>query len=774
MSGRQRVTWQGDSKITTVPTNIKSTIRKHLYHVPFEKDRMRITGLCSSKRQTMFFPSQTKVINGDMHSLSEEMDRLTLGEYRHVNLQLLRDIVQSSVTPPPFENTFLLCCSSHSSQPHEGPVFALICDFFNVEQNHHQCRLCAIFLRVKGKDSFTYMKTVKFVHSFCNFEKLGEKPKGNRVFTRIMEEMGISTADIKMSAKESANKWNAYLAHNCKSVGHHVANTRGLCFGVNGHIVYHEVRLTQQKKGKLGGIIHHDTHQDKIVFLPALMDLRIKEVVDEYKKSISSLDNTPSRVFETYAEKVQFKLVFQLQHSSRVSCSLMEVDTKSNPKNERFLASVAINFSGEMVYADRYGEGISDVEGLRTIAMRVANKLYDCMTVSFIAQRLRNSSQQTKELLELMTSTDLLCDMEYVILATDVEQGNKPDQGHEIRLATRHELFTGLDHVCSHNLVRERQRKEEEMRESSVMRIDCNQPSLKRPHWMDQLGNVFEKDPLVTQKAMAAKGVAILHLLQYQGGATHKNSAKCFLFPVVGIPRLVDASTISPIQYSPPVSHGDTQVHNPKSPTGEVEPPVERSCRRDHWQHSTGSFSHTYIHGELCYFYHAEDTVPHLMCVFESSLGQNGPRKTNSASSFARGSLVQKLIDLTKFPSPIYTRAMAHMVLVSAVNHCIAKRNSSDADWLKTFKAKSTLHNNPANVMTESRLEPHPIRPYNEPSDFYRALFFDMYEEKNGSLLYEEYSIFSQCLKARGLNHMKSRHNMFTMLLTQAVPFSLT
>ena len=123
---------------------------------------------------------------------------------------------------------------------------------------------------------------------------------------------------------------------------------------------------------------------------------------------------------------------------------------------------------------------------------------------------------------------------------------------------------------------------------------------------------------------------------------------------------------------------------------------------------------------------------------------------TNAVSK-TPGSLIQELLKLSTTSDSVFTRAMAHRVLIGAVDTCS----------LINAQQKPHIHNTCW-------------------LNHYRAEFLDDHFLKNATLignpldqLYVDYSIFGQCLKDQTLGS-KIPTDMFALLVQQGLPFPNT
>jgi len=277
---------------------------------------------------------------------------------------------------------------------------------------------------------------------------------------------------------------------------------------------------------------------------------------------------------------------------------------------------------------------------------------------------------------------------------------------------------------------------ENEMLANSNIHVTCRPPAETRSYWKNNAAHIYDKDPDVTRKMMSVKGVAILHRFNRD-----KSSDRCIIFPTFGVPRMADISGIAPI----------VSTCIPRGPdTRATHPTIYHKC----WPDDTGHFSHSYIDGEMCNFHNMANDVgnPRLISVFESSKSKrNAPRQTRVDTTLKTSSgLIEQLLNLTQPPNTVYTQALAHMVVISALNNFIAIENK---------KTKRSL-----------------LKPlWKYPSDYYRLKFLCEYQRGpalTGSTLHEDYSMFKECLN---LQHRQMRNeDLFSLLITQAIPFPQT
>lgn len=576
--------------------------------------------------------------------------------------------------------------------------------------------------------------------------------------------------------------------------------------------------------------------RDEMVFEPCIVQMECSTIEEQHRTLLSQTVKTAGKnldvcnpnaqgklygpgqektgIREVYSLDCRFVMVFEIIHATRIVCSIYELGTVSSDTKmtlgrsggtghimREFVTSTSINFSGEIVYADVCAKDVFGVFGLRSIATRLGKTLkQNNITNEVIVQHLRVIPDGLRSLLSLMSTTDMLSDMHYVMNNSSDNNINTfcKLKASLQRVGGAHVNVTQLRHL-EHSHFQYHNTQHEKT-------VTCNKKNRNKTLPMDSVSRAtFLIDPLITQKMVSARGVAILRLLDAthridptRRGRMHTVNEKCMLFPKVGIPRLISVNTVSLLQ-QPQRSHEGAVFHEPldvhaiihqntnhpkKAENDAVE--LEKNRRKwqyritDHNSHTTkGCFSHTYVDGEVCLFQHKEATfyslcmenrrdhfkdtrvdIPettHLVAVFESPT--HAPRESLPFDTNVnqKGALVTNLLELAESNHPLYTRAMAHMVLISAYNDCVAK-NTAYCD-------RTT---------------------YTDPSNYYRTQFLQNRTASSsapyaasdrvecpGRGIYEEYSLFTQCLKNLTTGTIIP-HDMFSLLVAQGLPFPET
>ncbi|KAJ1463803.1 hypothetical protein T484DRAFT_3650094, partial [Baffinella frigidus] len=239
-----------------------------------------------------------------------------------------------------------------------------------------------------------------------------------------MSQLGIMASDTSMSNAQSIAKWEQYRQGKTKSVRQKPIDTRAISYGADGEITSLHVSFMQadvQSKKRKPAIVHPilktvgqtPPATNQMVFLPVYVHSITTELVAAHKMAISSTGAPRISNMFVHSTDNRFMMAVELVHATRLLCTIVEkaLPTEVKSSSKMFITSVSINFSAELVYAEASAEGISNVFGLRFIAMRIANSLKDNLTNEVIVQRLQSAPKKTHELLHLMSRTDLFTDM---------------------------------------------------------------------------------------------------------------------------------------------------------------------------------------------------------------------------------------------------------------------------------------------------------------------------------------------------------------------------
>jgi hypothetical protein len=451
--------------------------------------------------------------------------------------------------------------------------------------------------------------------------------------------------------------------------------------------------------------------------------------------------------YEIPMKNSSFSMSITIPHTTRVKCALTE---KLDTGHLAYVASSDVNFCNNMVYADMRAKGIENVFGVQRIALRIGNKLQDNLTPVLIARRLGVENNGNNKLLSLMSSSDLMTDLETIVLCHDI----KDPKLRTIATSTKKRLFRSIDVVrqaVSKQLVAKQDKVFQKCSAFTNTRVTASISS-ERPRWQDHHPALAASDFLLRQKMTSARGVAILnirnatmakleaeHQEQCQTPskssmvkleAEHRQAVEtCVLFSSSDVPRLI-------VRKQAPDTK-QTQRYTTSRPLSWTE---EESQTKSKFAYEYCKFS------KAVKFVQGSDTV----ALFEAIQSPPKNMYTNAVSK-TPGSLIQELLNLSNTSDSVFTRAMAHRVLIGAIDTCPL-------------------------INTQQTPQIHNTCWLNH----YRAEFLDDYISKNVNLtgiqldqLYVDYSIFGQCLKDQALGS-KIPTDMFALLVQQGIPFPNT
>jgi hypothetical protein len=429
-----------------------------------------------------------------------------------------------------------------------------------------------------------------------------------------------------------------------------------------------------------------------------------------------------------------YELVFSTKHPARVQCLLL-----CTTAGGRVVASSDVNFSNNMVHTTVHAAGVDHVFGIQRLALRAACRLQSNLTSGVIARRLvsSNAVDDHGKMLQLIASTDIATDFDYVFRSGGTSNKLRDDDESMEKLRLR---VTSLDMKKENNSVENiRVLQNIQFNRSPVFleKRATSSTRAERPRWQDASTTGGRSDNLMRQKMMSARGVATLSLytdLKY--GIKHPDT--CVVFSTVNVPKLVykvPKSVSGPCMSAKKLNWLATPSAcdvRGKSPTPH------------HFMHAFNSSSK-----EMRVFnrHNGAEKTEHTFAIFvkEDSVRDNS--KVFVQQGVSKGSLVAELFKCSETHSSVYTRALAHLVLLDTMFRLgkICKKtswNQYSQKWLNKYRAHF--------------LGSLPLR---------RDVTGAQSDQQ-----YIDYCIFTQCLKQH-INGIHMPCDSFSSLVQQGIPF---
>ncbi|KAJ1468611.1 hypothetical protein T484DRAFT_1754990 [Baffinella frigidus] len=432
-----------------------------------------------------------------------------------------------------------------------------------------------------------------------------------------------------------------------------------------------------------------------------------------------------------------YELVFSTKHPARVQCLLLHTAA-----DNRVIASSDVNFSNNMAYTNVCAVGVDHVFGIQRLALRAACRLQSNLTPDMIAQRLGSCNRtdvHNGRLLQLIASTDIATDIGYVFRSNDKSPKFRDDDDSMAKLRLRLEKITMKTETSTVDSIRVLQ---DIQFSNSLVFADKRATSssrAERPRWQDGHTVAARSDHLMRQKMMSARGVATLSLYTAPiHGMDHLNA--CVVFSPVNVPKMifkVPKTVSGPSAYSKVlnwIATGD--LPNRDAVTSQIP-------RQFMYAFNTSSKEMRVFHRHT-----GAEKTEHTFAIFvkeDSTLRDNA--KVFVPQGVPKGSLVTELLNCCEAHSSVYTRALAHLVLLDSMYRLgtISTKtswNESSQRWLNTYR-----------VHFLSSLA-------------WRGAATGVSADKQ----YIDYCIFSQCLKQH-INGTRMPCDSFSLLVQQGIPF---
>jgi hypothetical protein len=719
---------------------------------------------------TNFFVDQVESSN---HTDTEEiMYATTPGQKTDVQTKLTRQVLHDLAhTISPDEKYKLICISKNntSATTIDGVdmVFALVGEKTNFNSDEHNLR--CIFYSKNAKNmrypGERFIRLIKFPSATCQLQYLvsynNDTP--SKSWLNLLLSLKISETNTTKSVGACEKDWGFYLKQNSHNNGVSYCiippNKNGnegvgtsTALGVGGVVTDLNVKFTREG-------FEHVVNIDA-----AALDLLSSHIVQKHHTIVSDVHCILKEKYEFPTRDSNFILTLTMPHATRVKCSLMEVSKSTQPHadntkmNLTYIASTDVNFCNNMVYADMRAPGVENVFGIQRIALRISNRLQENLTPAMIARRIIAGPGETENLIKLMSSVDLSTDLIDVLqyqtikcpktraVVAMINTGLFQKINYDRQAATSAgQLKTEQDHIFGNcNAFR-------------LKRVTASISS-ERARWQDHHPVVAASDSLLRQRMTSARGVAVMSVLNEQSDI--KTTGTYIQFYASTIPRLrlrkripskiigpgplPTSSTTEKIQLyttSRPLEWG---TNNPVS-SPDASKPTQAELGSDAKGGETQFFTYKYDKfSKAMQFLQGPDTI--ALFTTAENIKIEAPPNT-PAMSVPPGSLVRALINLSNNSNNVYTRALAHKVLIAAVESC----------------PLINTHIN-SQIQTMSWM------------NHYRIQFLKEIKSNHGKLAhildekYVDYSMFSQCLKDQSIGS-RIPADMFGLLVQQSIPF---
>jgi hypothetical protein len=423
-----------------------------------------------------------------------------------------------------------------------------------------------------------------------------------------------------------------------------------------------------------------------------------------------------------------YELVFSTKDATRVQCMLLHTAARNCS-----IASSDVNFSNNMVYTNVCAAGVDNVVGVERLALKMASRLQENLTPENIGKRLRSLSCIDKEierLLGLISSTDIATDIEHVFKSTDTSM-------NQLRLELANLSMKTYKH--SVNDIASLQQKQFGRSPIFVEKRATSSSRAERPRWQDGPTPASRSDNLMRQKMMSARGVATLSLYTAsKHGGDPLNT--CVVFSDVKVPKMI---------YNEPKSAGRSSMSATR--LSWVAPPSvdtthsDKSRIRDQFMYS---FNRSYKESRVFNQRTDAEKTEHTLAMFvNADSTARGNVRTFVQKCVPKGSLLGALVDCCRTHPSLYTRALAHLILVDSMYRTdLVSGNKGwgrfTHEWVNMYRTQFIATLAKRGDLTEGQADQQ----------------------------YIDYCMFNQCLKQH-INGTRMPCDSFSLLVQQGIPF---
>jgi len=693
-----------------------------------------------------------EVVSAKLHQDTEEIMYATQpGKMAHdANTMLVNKILNDMGHSPSSEKYKLLCVSksntSESTMNGVDMVFALVGGAKTQNTQQHELR-CILYAKTSANGE-RFIRTIKLPTATCQLEYMTsyETYTPNKTWLSLLHSLKIADTNTNKASFMCENELEKYRKKNsdkpvsyCIIPTHRSTRDKGVCeevsLGANGTINDLNIQFTRDGS-------KHVVHVDACA-----LDLLSTDIKGKHRIMVSDVQSTPPTMYEIPTKNTTFVLAITMPYATRVKCALME---KSASGGVTYVASTDVNFCNNMIYTDMRAKGVEDVFGVQRIALRISNRLQENLTPVMIAQRLNTGHYETKNLMRLMSSTDLLTDLKYVIQYQTI----KDPKARNVTANTNARLFESINYVQQSTAQQLKTNQDSVFATCSAFKHTRVTASIsaERARWQDHHPDIASSDGLLRQKMTSARGVAVLSIRNQTNTRAEKKDTTEIAGPTsdkkkgLGIHKECTLGTYVLFSSSniPRLVLRDETVTVKKTPMYTTSRPLD-------WT-DTPQFVYNYCKfSKALQVIHGSNPIALFEAPQPTPIKYPHQERPSVPISTAAGSLVRELLDLSTNSKSVYTRALAHRVITGAVDNC---------GLLKTHIKPQT--------QTMSWL------------NHYRNQFLNDRCSKNKNIvgveldqLYIDYSIFSQCLKDQAIGS-KIPADMFALLVNTGIPFPNT
>ena len=599
-------------------------------------------------------------------------------------------------------------------------VFALVGDKKNNVTGNYSLRCLLHARQSKGGDR--YIDIVKLPGAFCKKEYMTSyvSKSPQNTWPALLSLLHIAFTNTRKSSQQCEKDLNVYRKANAKQGASYCVTPstakslqEQVAMGVNGPTNDLTIQYTRATE-------IYNVNVDACT-----VDLHCTTIKAIHRAIISEEMDMPMPTYTIPTKDKNLVLRICIPHAARMKCSLTD---KSLRGAMSYIASTDVNFCNNMVYTDMRAKNVEDVYGLQRIALRIANRLQENLTPAVIALRLGKKYSNFKTLFDLMSSVDLMADLHKVVNYHTIEDFNARTDA--LKLKTR--LYAGINDMSQATSTQLMTVQEQVFAKCSAFKDTRVTASIsaERARWQDHHPIIAARDDLLRQKMTSARGVATLSIVNQMNNARPHNNYISF-----------SALNILSLR-----CHEDKSIVRPRTYT------LSRSLT---WTDATAlkdtQFSYAY-----CKFTKALQFLQgeKIIATFDAHPQKSDKTSTEGdifhLSSVPIGSLVRELLDISVHAKSVYTRALAHRVLICATENLTKttkKVNSRSyvTPWLNYYRNQFLKEIQSAKVLNNSDLND----------------------------LYVDYSIFGQCLKDQAMGS-KIPADMFALLVQQGIPFPNT
>ncbi|KAJ1465002.1 hypothetical protein T484DRAFT_1757696 [Baffinella frigidus] len=689
--------------------------------------------------------------SADLHApLVTAMSKTPYGKSMSTNFPLLRDII-SRVVPTSamagsehIDNHSLVCvATSHDAH---GMVFTLVrhrtaldtpmgyrcVSVDNLPQpSKSGDYLMRAMLRVcTTRGGSRYIHHLTFPNAGCQIKvqagASSDATQPNLAWLRLLGGFGISDTNAFESKSINTESWERFCVRNAH-------------MGMSVAMAQKDVKTTETVSCDLDIRFTYGDVQHRIVVDSCMLDNTLTDVTNAHVGILRNFDSSICKTQHKISlNNGAYELVFSTKHPSRVRCSLLNTTTRNS-----IIASSDVNFSNNMVYTNVSGVGIDNVFGMQRLALRVACRLQANLTPEIVGQRLASRNFVDKNIhrmLQLISSTDIANDIGYVFRSHDKSIKFRNDDEEMNKLRLKLTSLTMKTHKNSKNDVILQQKHQFSRSPVFVETRATSSSCAERPRWQDGHTTAAKSDHLMRQKMMSARGVAALLYTNLNLGV---NLNTCVVFSTVKVPKM--------IYKEPKCASGPFVFSKRLNWVKPLSVDAMRGCDSDKSQiPDQFMYSFNKSSKELRVFNRQNDAekTERTFAIFvnaESTLRDNA--KIFVPQGVPKGSLVGELINCCETHSSVYTRALAHLVLLDSMYRLdlISTKTSWDVyaqKWLNTYRTHFLSTLSERGVATGVQADQQ----------------------------YIDYCIFNQCLKQH-INGTRMPCDSFSLLVQQGIPF---